>query len=162
MIHTVTRNGEWLRLRPWRRHSTVLMVAGLVYLGIGIAYITLPLTDSRQSTFELPLYIADWVGAGIDLWGAAFVVIGLLVVLSARWPPASETWGYTALTLWSTLWACFYIGGIPLGAPSGNVTAWLVWLLIAFLWWAISGLLNPNEITAQIDDELDAVLGDTP
>jgi hypothetical protein len=83
----------------------------------------------------------------VDAWGVVWVAVGLCALLSARWPPQSEKWGYTLLAGLSALWAAFYLlGALFMGAGGSNLTGALVWGLMAVLWWAISGLLNPEDM----------------
>lgn len=143
LIHALAHRREyvWWALRPWRRHSLVLLVAGVVYVLIGLAYTALPTTGVRGSALRVALAVLP-----LAAWGIVFIVVGALAIVSSRWPPASETWGYTAMSTLSTLWACFYAFGIALGAPVSNTTGALLWAVIAFLWWAISGLVNPDDM----------------
>lgn len=129
----------WMALRPWRRHSLVLTVGGLVYALVGWTYIITPPTPSRESSLRIPLTFAP-----IELWGIVWLLVGLLAVASSRWPPASEKWGYTLLSGLGALWASFYVGGVALGGPFQSLSGALVWALVAFVWWAISGLDNPR------------------
>lgn len=131
---------EWRTLRPWRRHSLVLVVAGAVYVSIGIAYILGPTNPTRDQALRVPLH---WLP--LCAWGVVFLVAGALAFVSARWPPASETWGYSTLSGLSALWACFYLAGAVLGA-TGALPGALVWSLVAFMWWAIAGLHNPEDL----------------
>lgn len=129
----------WLGIRPWQRHSLVLMVAGLVYVLIGLSYILTEPTPSRALALKYALVLAS-----VDVWGWVFILSGILSIISARWPPISETWGYTVLTGLSAAWAAFYLVGIVFGhSPTANISGVFSWGLIAFLWWAISGLINP-------------------
>ena len=73
------------------------------------------------------------------------MAVGGLALLSTRWPPANETWGYTTMSALATLWACAYLTAMPLGAPSSNVGGFIVWALVAFLWWGVAGLRNPEK-----------------
>jgi hypothetical protein len=145
LIIALTHPGDysWWQLRPWRRHSMVLLVAGLVYVGIGVAYMLSPANPVRDATLRVPL---TWMP--LAAWGVLFIVVGALAVLSARWPPASETWGYTALSGLSALWSMFYLWGTVLGAGPSAAPGLFVWGLMAFLWWAISGLHNPADMPA--------------
>jgi len=133
-------NRETFALRAWQRHSLVLAVAGTVYVLIGISYLLSPDDDPRRVALQLAL---TW--APLSVWGCAWVIVGLLAILSSRWPPASETWGYTTMTGLSTAWAGFYAAGIILGAPAQGMSGVLAWGLVAFMWWAISGLVNPTK-----------------
>lgn len=133
------RDYVWLALRPWRRHGLVLAVAGAVYVFIGWTYVMAPADSSRESSLRVPLEIAP-----LSLWGIAWLSVGLLGVLSSRWPPASEKWGYTLMSALAALWACFYVAGIILGGSPQALSGALVWALVAFLWWAVSGLDNPH------------------
>lgn len=130
----------WRGIRPWKRHSLVLAVAGLVYILIGVSYITTEPTKARTRALTFAL---DWWS--IDAWGYVFIAAGALSIVSSRWPPISETWGYTVLTGLSAAWAAFYLVGILFGdSPVSNISGVLSWGIIAFMWWAISGLLNPG------------------
>lgn len=131
---------RWLALRPWRRHSLVLATAGLAYCAIGFIYVITEPTDSRQSSLRLAYNIAPE-----PAWGTVFITVGLLAVLSGRWPPASEKWGYTTLSGLSALWGAFYLLGVPLGGTASSLSGAAVWFLMTFVWWAISGLDNPVE-----------------
>ncbi|MBA2952103.1 hypothetical protein GON03_18990 [Nocardioides sp. MAH-18] len=128
-----------LTLRPWQRHSLVLAVAGAVYVCIGLSYIFSEATPSREASLQLAI---SWMP--LPAWGGVWILVGLLAILSSRWPPASETWGYTTMTGLSAGWAAFYAVGIIMGAPHQGISGVLAWGLVAFLWWAISGLVNPG------------------
>ncbi len=131
----------WFSLRPWRRHSLVLMVAGLVYMGIGYSYVEAEPTSTREQALQVA---SAWMP--LHYWGYVFMVAGLITVISSRWPPVSKTWGYTVLTGLSAGWAAFYLIPIVFGAsPITNTSAVMSWGLIAFLWWAISGLIEPAD-----------------
>lgn len=129
---------RWWGTRAWSRHGLVLVVAGTVYILIGYSYLTAPATKARESSLRLALEYLP-----LHTWGIVFIAVGVLAIISARWPPSSETWGYTTLTGLSAAWAAFYGLGVALGAPVINVSGLLVWSLMAFMWWAISGLVNP-------------------
>lgn len=133
--------GPLLGLRPWRRHSLVLAVGGAVYLLVGLSYILTPATGTRRTSLEVPLSIAS-----LEAWGLVWVIVGLLAFASTRWPPASETWGYTAMSSLSALWSTFYAAATVMGAPASTISAVLVWALFAFMWWAVSGLRNPDDL----------------
>lgn len=130
-----------LGLRPWRRHSLVLAVGGGVYFLIGLAYLLTPMTPTRAQALRVPLAFAD-----VQVWALLWMLFGALAFASTRWPPASETWGYTAMSSISALWACFALAGTLFGAPITNIASVLVWALFGFLWWAVSGLRNPEEL----------------
>lgn len=132
---------KWYAFRPWRRHSLVLLIGGLVYIGIGISFITLSeITVRRETSLVIALRIAS-----MHSWGVLFVLAGALSILSARWPAISDSWGYAVLTGLASAWAAIYFFGFFMGgAPFSNIISGLVWWLIAFMWWAISGLLNPD------------------
>jgi hypothetical protein len=147
----------WRGIRRFERHGLVLFVAGTVYVLIGIAYLVSDPLPSRKEQLHYALNILDY-----NHWGYVFIGIGLLAILSSRWPPASETWGYQALTGQSVAWAGFYIAGILFhGAPWSGITGALLWGIIGFMWWAVSGLVNPrhlhklaNEVTALQQENL--------
>lgn len=133
---------RWRGVRPFKRHSLVLVVAGLVYIGIGVAYIGTTPTGDRLDALYYAVYVMDF-----EAWGLVWIAVGLMSIISARWPPVSETWGYTVLTGMSSAWAAFYLAGIWFhDAPITSYTAVATWVLIAFLWWAISGLVNPDAL----------------
>jgi len=126
-------------LRPWKRHSTILMIAGIIYGLIGVQYIFGPDNKIRDNGLIVLLQFAS-----IHFWGCIFLASGIATMISSRWPPFSETWGYMLLTGLSSAWmATYLIGGLFYHTPNGLGGA-LLWGLLAFMWWAISGLLNPD------------------
>lgn len=132
-----------LGLRPWRRHYLVLAVGGGVYFLIGLAYLLTPMTPTRAQSLRVQLDLTD---NDVAVWAVMWMVFGALAFASTRWPPASETWGYTAMSSISALWACLALAGMWFGAPLTNIASALVWALLGFLWWAVSGLRNPEEL----------------
>lgn len=108
---------------------------------IGVSFLIADPTPARLQSLEIAL---RWMS--LESWGMVFIFAGLLAILSSRWPPFSETWGYTVLTGLSSGWAMFYLTAIVFaGAPAQGFSGVLSWGLIAFLWWAISGLVNPED-----------------
>lgn len=138
---------EWLALRPWQRHSLVVGVAGVVYIAVGAVYVFTEPTAGRLVGLKLAISIAP-----IQVWGVAWVIVGLLAVISSRWPPASKKWGYTILSSLSCCWSAMYAVGVVIGAPTSGLSGALVWALVAFLWWGIAGLDNPDDLIAMVED----------
>lgn len=135
----------WLGLRKWKRHSTILLVAGLIYVGIGLSMVYLEPSASRSFALMAAL---KW--APMSVWGQVFIFAGILSMISARWPPVSKIWGYMVLTGLSAGWAAFYAVGIFMGANlTSNLAGAATWGLIAFLWWAITGLYNRDDVRVQ-------------
>lgn len=129
--------------RPWKRHSLVLMVAGLAYVFVGLSYIIPDPTNARQEALVIAL---KW--ASMDTWGTIFVACGLVTTLSSRWPPLAETWGYTVLTGSSAGLSATYLFGVMFfDSPANNLSGFMIWGLMGFVWWAISGLVNPDHTT---------------
>lgn len=129
-----------LKLRPWQRHSWVVGVAGVVYCLVGIVYTVTEVTATAQASRVLVEGVPRWV------IGAVFVAVGLAALLSTRWPPQTKTWGYAGLTAVSCAWGSMFLGGVAVGAPASGLTGALVWYLLGFLWWGISGLVNPDDV----------------
>jgi hypothetical protein len=139
-VNDLSNFHAWKGVRPFKRHSLVLAVAGLVFIAIGGSYLFAEPTNSR--VIALSVAIA-WLP--LEGWGVVFVFSGILAIISSRWPPISETWGYTVLTGLSAAWAAFYAMGVIFdNSPAANLSGTLSWGLIAFMWWAISGLTNPD------------------
>lgn len=133
-------------IRPWRRHSLVLLVAGLAYIFIGIQYDLTELSPARATALVVAL---RW--APIQVWGGAWILVGALSIISSRWPPIMESWGYMVLTGFSAGWAATYATGVILGeSPASNLSSAITWALLAFMWWAISGLINPDRVAVMV------------
>lgn len=142
---TVIKLRRWWGFRPWKRHSTILMVVGFLFVLVGISYAFGKPSQSREIALEVILQVAP-----IQVWGWLFVVAGLLSMLSAKWPPMAETWGYMVLTGLSSGWAATYLTGmIFYHAPWANLTQVILWGCLAFMWWAISGLPNPEKMAVK-------------
>lgn len=131
---------HYVGIRPWTRHSLVLLVAGTVYICIGAVYFNTP---ENSPTWNALTMAREWFS--LNVWGFVWISVGVMAILSARWPPRVETWGYMALTSLSAGWGAFYILGVIFGRNSmGSLAVGMMWLLVAFLWWAISGLISPE------------------
>lgn len=142
------RDYRWFELRPFQRHSLVLAVAGILYIGLGAAYAFSPANPQRNEALQLALVVAP-----LPAWAGVWVLIGLLAILSARWPPASKTWGYSALTGMAACWSGFFFAGLIFGAPAtSNVAGGIIFATFAFAWWAIAGLVNPDDVLNAVAD----------
>lgn len=134
------KSNAWWGVRPFERHSLVLLVAGAIYVCIGISYLIAEPTPARVEALKYATRLFDY-----NEWGWSFVLVGSMSLISARWPPVSEKWGYFALTGQTSAWAAFYLSGVVFGGtPLSNISAFMSWGLIAFMWWGISGLVNPK------------------
>lgn len=136
--------------RPFKRHGIVLMVAGTFYMLTGVVYILTTPTASRNVALQVALDFAP-----IEFWGGVFVLMGLLAFISSRWPPVTDTWGYMVLAALSAGWSATYTWGVIFeNAPTGNLSATLQWGLLAFLWWAVPGFVEPDKtVVVVINDE---------
>jgi len=132
----------WRGFRKFERHGLVLFVAGIIYVLVGVAYALADPTPARLESLKYAVTILSY-----NNWGYVFIFIGLLAMVSSKWPPISETWGYQALTGQSTAWCGFYLTGILFGgAPWSGITGALLWGILGFMWWAVSGLVNPRHL----------------
>lgn len=142
---------RYIGIRPWVRHSLVLMVAGLVYTFVGVSYIITEPTRNRELALAVALDKAP-----IEIWGLAFIAVGGMAIISSRWPPVAEKWGYMALTGFSAGWSMTYaLGVLLMDSPSSNLSGALTWGLLGFMWWAVSGLVNPGEAVVIIEHEVE-------
>lgn len=136
-------------LRSWKRHDVILLVAGLIYVLVGVSYI---LRDEPSPDQYIALEVLLRV-ASLKFYGGLFLAAGTLCMVSSRWPPHNDSWGYMILTGLSLGWGSAYLMGVIfLGSPWININGFFVWGLLGFLWWAVSGLLNPDK-TAVIHDD---------
>lgn len=136
------RSYRWFVLRPWKRHSLVLMAMGSIFICMGWTYILTDPTAVRTDSLRMALNIAP-----LDVWGGAFIISGVMGMLSARWPEASERWGYTAMSGIASWWACCYLVSVILGwVAISSLTGFFLWASLPVLLWAISGLDNPHEV----------------
>ena len=147
-FHMKPDRSLWGIRHEWKRHDVILCVGGLLYILVGVYYISTRGAQGRFNSLEILLRVAP-----MPFWGGVFVFAGLLSIVSSRWPPFAETWGYVVLTSLSAGWATAYLTGYAFAsAPSTNLISTSVWGLFAFVWWAVSGLLNPDK-TAVADSE---------
>ena len=131
---------RWLRAREWTRHSGVVIVAGLVYIGVGVYYFSYDSSHPQAMALSQALHIAP-----LEAWSMAFMIVGAIAIFSAIWPPVEHYWGYVMLTCLSTLWSGFYLAGYFLSdAGSSNLVGAAIWGLAASLWWGIGGLIDPR------------------
>lgn len=131
----------WGLRREWKRHDVILCVGGLLYMLVGVYYIATRNASSRNASLEILLRVAP-----MTVWGSMFIFAGVLSIISSRWPPFAETWGYVVLTSVSAGWATAYLMGMLFAnGPITNIISTIVWGLFGFVWWAVSGLLNPDK-----------------
>lgn len=132
---------SWLMLRPWQRHGLVLAVSGIVYMSLGITIRAVEdISFRQQALLEIALELVP-----LNSWAWIFIITGFLSILSSRWPPFAETWGYMLLSgLSSAISAAYVLGFLLLDTKQVSVFYGVIWGLVAFLWWAISGLVNPG------------------
>jgi len=145
------RKEDFWGLRQFKRHSLVLTVAGIGYMLTGITYILAEPTENRKIALAIAF---EWFP--IEFWGSVFVLAGLVAVISSRWPPVNDTWGYLPLTGLSAGWAATYAAGVIFDdSPISNLTGTLNWGLLAFVWWGISGFVNPDKTVVVVitDDD---------
>lgn len=132
----------WLALRPWNQHSLVLTTLGFLYSTLGLVWAFTPSPSTRAESLVVLLHFTD--GSMVPL-GLAWVAVGLLAVLSARWPPSRTRWGYMALGMLTSFWGAMAVAGwVSYG------TRWYVALSSAVIYTAftvlivgISGLTAP-------------------
>lgn len=136
----------WGIRHKWTRHDTILCIGGVMYILLGLSYIMTP--PSRNLTIALQALLRI---APIQFWGGVFISAGVLALISSRWPPLVETWGYVVLTGISMAWGTAFLTGIVFtDSPRANIAGFLIFSTFAFLWNRISGLRNP-EPTGVID-----------
>lgn len=137
---------EWNRLRPFQAHSKVLVVAGLAYALYGTLLVTASHDTDRLRSIS---WVLHWIP--LTAWGIAWWVVALTAITSARWPPASETWGYSVMAGFSYMWGSLYLLGWLLhGQPIASVGATLIWWLFAYIWIGVSALVNPEVVKHSI------------
>jgi len=145
----MNRVSKWLSFRPWERHSLVLMVGGSVYMIIGLIFMnTSEMTSTREQTLALALRHAP-----LHTWGFVFFSGGLLALLSSKWPSFNNSWGYMVLTGLASGWSGMYLLGYILNGRFMMTLGYAsVWALIAFMWWGISGLVNPEKVLEVVEN----------
>ena len=137
--------GSWRDLKPWDRHALTLIVAGVTYIFIGITMVVRPWSGIREETLELALSVMPHSG-----WGVWFIVIGAFTVMSSRWPSIPKSLGYSVLTGWSVLWAGFNIIGGASNGTAAYLATGIMWVMVSFLWWVVSGFVSPPRVRKSI------------
>lgn len=133
--------------RPYTRHSFVLMIGGLAYLIMGFVIMGWTIEGPQGTAVAVALRVIP-----AHLWGLIWMSTGALVIFSAWWPAQNDRWGYAALTALAGGWAAIYLAGLFSESNSfAEITGALVWSLVAFLWWGIAGLVNPEDIVIAIE-----------
>lgn len=126
----------------------VLVMAGLIYVGLGYSFITAPGYVGKDPSLHSALRLLS-----MDGWGIVYMACGALAAISAFSPIGKKAWGYMILTANSSVWAFLYILSVFTGgAPKLTFLSSLIWLLLAFIWWAVSGLLSPEHIQKLMRD----------
>ena len=76
-----------------------------------------------------------------------FAIVGAFAMLSSVWPKSSDRWGYIVLSGVDLGWGGVYIASIFFADViiRENLSLGGLWCFVAFMWWAISGLVNPED-----------------
>lgn len=137
----VKHSPRWWGLRPWKRHSTALMVVGIIYVFIGYQYMVTPSTPGRERALLTVLQFAP-----IQFWGSVFIFAGILAIISTKWPPMAETWGYVVVASLSVGWSATYLTGIWFfDSPAQNYSQVFLWGVLGFMWMVFAGFPNPEK-----------------
>lgn len=137
----MTKFSSW-RFSHWTRHSLILLGAGLIYIAIGIGFINAPPLIGKDPSLKIALH---WIS--LDQWGYIFIACGICAIAASTWPIGKKVWGYMILTALSLAWCSFYVLAIIFyGAPKIVWISGLTWGLLAFIWWAVSGLISPEQL----------------
>lgn len=140
---------SYYKFRPFTRHSLVLLVGGFMIFVYGFVIHTWSPDGPRAASIELALKLAP-----LGFWGTLWSLTGLLSMVSSIWPVMSEKWGYTLLTAASSGWGAIYLTGLFVpGNSLGEMGGAILWNLIAFLWWATAGLMNPEKVIVVFEPE---------
>lgn len=127
--------------RPFGRHGLILMVGGFFYALTGTTYISSQPTENRTVALQVALEAFS-----LEFWGSIFVLVGVGAIISSRWPPVAEKWGYVLLAALSAGWSATYAAGVIFeDSPASNLTGTSTWALLAVLWVLIPGLVNPDK-----------------
>ena len=144
-MNIIEKKGNWREFKPWDRHAFTLIVAGTIYVSIGTAMVVQPKLKIREDTLELALSIMPYRG-----WGVWFIIVGAFTVMASRWPSIPKSLGYSVLTGWSVLWAGFNIIGGAFNGTAAYLASGYMWVMVAFLWWVVSGLVSPPGVRKSI------------
>lgn len=140
-------------IRPWSRHSGILLVIGFGHIAIGASHLYLETESPRSQMLAIALNVAP-----ASFWALLFMIIGLFIVLSSLWPKGYDKWGYSVATGLSVGWGAVYIVGAFFQEEyyGANVAMGLSYTLLGFLYWGISGLVNPADVAfVVVEDERD-------
>lgn len=107
------------RSTPTTRRGAILLLDSIIFLVIGIAYLVLSFPHIATLPYVFAVHLMPFPG-----WGAGFVVVGLIGILSAFSPTPYASIGFSVLSGWITLWASLgAMSAIFDGQPRGWLTA---------------------------------------
>lgn len=137
------------KFRPFTRHSLVLLVGGFMLFVYGFVVHTWTPDGPRAASIAVALKLAP-----LDFWAVLWSCVGFFAMASSVWPAASEKWGYALLTAASSGWSAVYLTGLFIsGNNVGEASGAIIWAVIAFLWWAVAGLMNPEKVVVVFEPE---------
>lgn len=131
----------WLALRPWNRHSLILSILGVLYLGAGVIWLVNEVTTTRAAQMALPL---TWTGGAWWPLSMAWILVGSATLLSTRWPPFYSRWGYVATGGLASFWGlCAATSAVAYGNWSAGLSGVFIYAIITILIWGIAGMVAP-------------------
>ena len=125
--------------RALGRRGAILLCYGTVWALYGYAQIVSPQPDQRGLTAALELM-------PLDAWGALWVAIGIVALVSA-WLPQGRDWvAFLLLPLMVVPWIVSYLIAWIVGDFPRGWVATLVWAAIAVPVWVVAGWREPPRV----------------
>lgn len=122
------------------RRGVFQLLFAVVYLVIGVSFMLIPHTPSRQEALR-------WLMELTPLWPFACLWLSAALVgaVSAFYCRPKDWVGFFALTLVPAIWGFLFLIGVLFGAPPlGLVSTAIYWLLAAAMM-VVSGMQGPND-----------------
>lgn len=147
--HTRTRTKiQW---RLGRRGAYLVLVGSLfTALGFGYGVIEVPPSGVQQMTMHIKalglLGISDTQTA-LTVWGAAWMLSGLVAVITAWWPPGKDAYGFVAIWSFSSVWSVLaFLGEVVYDSPRASLLG-VIFGIYAATVLVVSGMTDPPPIS---------------
>lgn len=141
MVRRSQRKTSKTRRQLGRRGAVLLLVGG-IYVLVGVSFAVFPPNSASSDAYSFVLLLSH---GSLGFWGGVFITVGMVAVLAAFWRTGRDAWGYSALVVFTAIWATFgFFSTIFLGSPRGWFLG-LSWSAFAGVLAIVSGMRGANE-----------------
>lgn len=132
----------YMMLKPFGVRGLVLSTLGVLWVLIGVSGLTVGL--SPLSVLTIDYMLDELFFLNTVTVSAAWIATGIMGIITSRWPPYQDSWGFFFLAPMPMFWALLHLVGAIFHGPILGVLVTVVYAVMCVLLWGISKLEDPS------------------